>query len=312
MRAHNHRVTRFLSVLLLALAIAGPLAARTLSVGPGQSLAVPSAAAAIAAPGDRIEIAPGTYHDCAVWRADRLTITGIGPGVVIRDEICQGKAIFVTTGRDITISRLTLEHARAPDHNGAGIRVEGDNLTLHAMRFLDNENGILAAAAPASTIRIEDSLFRGNGTCAPVCAHGIYVNDLARLIILRSHFLATHIGHAVKSRAAITELIDNEIADGPGGTASYLVDVPNGGTLILKNNVLEKGPRSDNPGTAIAIGEEGVTHAGGKITVTGNDFTNDAPTRTVFVRNLSHTPALLQNNMLHGDVTPLEGPGTVR
>jgi hypothetical protein len=301
-----------LLVLFLTCLVTAPLAARTLSVGPGQALRAPSAAAAIAAPGDRIEIAPATYHDCAVWHADRLTITGTGPGVVISDRICQGKAIFVTTGRDITIARLTLEHARSPEHNGAGIRAEGGNLTLRAMRFIDNENGILAAPAPQGTIRIEDSLFRGNGICAPVCAHGVYVNDLAKLTILRSHFIDTHIGHHVKSRAAVTELIDNDIADGPTGTASYLVDVPNGGTLILKNNQLEKGPHSDNPGIAISIGEEGITHPGGNITITGNHFTNDVPTRTVFVRNLSSTPALLQNNTLKGDITPLEGPGTVR
>ena len=283
--------------------------ARTLAVGPARALHLPSQAAAIAASGDRIEIDPGTYEDCAVWRADHLTVAGTGPGVVIENRICQGKAIFVTDGTDITIARLTLRHARVPDHNGAGIRAEGGDLALRAVRFIDNEDGLLAAPAPRATIRIEDSVFEGNGVCAPVCAHGIYVNDLAKLSIIRSRFFETHDGHHIKSRARVTELIGNTITDGPRGTASYLVDLPNGGALLMRDNTLEKGPKTENTGTAIAIGEEGVTHPGGTITITGNRFTNDGPSDTVFVRNLSVSPAELRHNILIGKVIALIGPG---
>jgi hypothetical protein len=299
--------------LILLAASGGAARSRTLLVGPGRLLRLPSQAAAIAQPGDRIEIDPGVYQDCAVWRADHLTITGTGrgvdPGVIIENRICQGKAIFVTEGADITIARLTLRHARAPEHNGAGIRAEGGDLTLRAMRFIDDEDGILAAAAPRATIRIEDSVFADNGVCAPVCAHGIYVNDLAKLSILRSRFFETHDGHHIKSRARATELIGNTITDGPRGTASYLVDLPNGGALLMRDNILEKGPKTENTGTAIAIGEEGVTHPTGAITITGNRFTNDGPTETAFVRNLSSIPARLQGNVFAGKVIPLIGPG---
>ncbi len=294
---------------IFCLVASGAAQARTLLVGPGRLLHLPSGAAAIAAPGDRIEIDPGVYEDCAVWRADHLTITGAGPGVVIENRICQGKAIFVTEGASITIARLTLRHARAPEHNGAGIRAEGGDLTLRAVRFLDNEDGILAAAAPRATIRIEDSVFEGNGVCAPVCAHGIYVNDLAKLSVIRSRFFETHDGHHIKSRARVTELIGNTLTDGPRGTSSYLVDLPNGGALLMQDNTLEKGPKTENTGTAIAIGEEGVTHPNGTITLTANHFTNDGPTETVFVRNLSPIPARLRGNVFVGKVIPLIGPG---
>ena len=292
-------------------ASAGVALSRTLLVGPGRLLHLPSQAAAIAAAGDRIEIDPGTYEDCAVWRADHLTISGAGPGagVVIENRLCQGKAIFVTKGADITLANLTLRHARAPEHNGAGIRAEGGDLTLRAMRLIDNEDGILAAPMPRATIRIEDSLFAGNGVCAPVCAHGVYVNDLAKLSIVRSRFFETHSGHHVKSRARATELIDNTITDGKHGTSSYLVDLPNGGALLMRDNVLEKGPKTENTGTAIAIGEEGVTHPNGAITLTGNRFTNDGPAETVFLRNLSSIPARLRDNRFAGRVIPLIGPG---
>ncbi len=282
--------------------------ARTLAVGPARALHLPSQAAAIAASGDRIEIDPGTYEDCAVWRADHLTVAGTGPGVVIENRICQGKAIFVIDGADVTLTRLTLRHARAPEHNGAGIRAEGGDLTLRAMHLIDNEDGLLAAPAPAATILIEDSEFAGNGVCAPVCAHGIYVNDLAKLIVRNSRFLDTHSGHHIKSRARASEIIGNTIADGPRGTSSYLVDLPNGGALLMRGNVLEKGPHTENAATAIAIGEEGVTHAGA-ITLSGNRFTNDGPAKAAFVRNLSETPARLRDNHFAGAVIPLIGPG---
>ncbi len=295
--------------LVLMVAAVGRGEARTLLVGPGRLLHLPSQAAAIAATGDRVEIDPGVYEDCAVWRADHLTISGAGPGVVIENRICQGKAIFVTDGADITIAGLTLRHARAPERNGAGIRAEGGDLTLRAMRFIDNENGILAAPMPHATIRIEDSMFADNGVCAPVCAHGIYVNDLAKLSILGSRFFETHDGHHIKSRARATELIGNTITDGQHGTASYLVDLPNGGALLMRGNTLEKGPKTENTGTAIAIGEEGVTHPDGAITLTGNRFTNDGPAETVFLRNRSPIPAELRDNAFTGKVIPLIGPG---
>jgi nitrous oxidase accessory protein NosD len=286
--------------------------ARTLAVGPGQAYALPSQAAAAAADGDRIAIAPGSYSDCAVWRASRLTIAATGPGVVIRDRICQGKALFVTVGRDITVQGLTFTHARVPDGNGAGIRAEGANLTVRDSRFLDNEDGILAGAVPGSTIRISGSTFEGNGACIGACAHGVYIGGVALLRIEHSRFFANRVGHHVKSRALRTELIGNTIADGPQGTASYLVDIPNGGDLLMQGNVLEKGPHSDNPAAAIVIGAEGVTHPTRSLAITGNRFTNDQPLLTAFVRNLSTTPARLAGNVLKGPVIPLEGPGSVR
>ena len=37
-----------------------------------------------------------------------------------------------------------------------------------------------------------------------------------------------------------TEVINCDIEDGPAGTSSYLVEIPNGGTLILEGNKMQK------------------------------------------------------------------------
>jgi hypothetical protein len=304
-------LSRGLLPLCALLAVARPAAARVLLVGPTRALTAPSAAAAVAADGDTIRIDPGQYTDCAVWRANRLSVVAAGPGVVLRDRICQNKAIFVTSGRDMTISGITFEHARAPAHNGAGIRVQGANLTILNCMFLDNEDGILAAPIPTSTIRVRDSTFRGNGSCEGECAHGIYVNALALLDIAHSRFIAQHIGHNIKSRATRTVLTDNVIEDGPDGTSSYLVDVPNGGDLIMRGNTLQKGPKSDNPQVAMTIGEEGLRNPTQRIEIDDNRFRNDEPQPTIFLRNLTAVPAILRHNSFSGPVVVLDGPGAI-
>jgi hypothetical protein len=282
-----------------------PAGARTLEVGAGHALKTPSAAAAIAGAGDTIEIEPGEYVDCAVWLADGLTIVGKGSGVIVASKSCQGKGLFVTAGSDITIRNITFTRARVPDHNGAGIRAEGRNLTIVHCRFIDNENGILAANSAQSRIWISHSEFIGNGKCDPFCAHGIYVNHIGLLHIEHSRFFRTMVAHHVKSRALRTELIDNEITDGAQGTSSYLVDIPNGGSLVMERNVLEKGPNSSNRETAVSIGAEGVMQPTDELIIKVNKFTNDEAVETVFVRNLSGSHATLVGNTFRGRVVSL-------
>ncbi|MFO1057056.1 MAG: hypothetical protein U1E53_08825 [Dongiaceae bacterium] len=286
--------------------------ARTLSVGPDRAFRLPSAALAEARDGDTVSIKPGEYFDCAVVTASRITIEGEGPGVVLTDKTCQGKAILVTVGDGITVRDLTLTRARVPDANGAGIRAEGAGLTVERVRFVNNENGILAADSPESTIRVVASEFLRNGKCEQQCAHGIYVGEIALLHVEGSSFEETRVGHHVKSRARRTELIDNVIEDGRNGTASYLVDVPNGGALVMEGNRLEKGPRTENRSAAIVIGAEGVSQPTPELVIRNNGFTNDSPQETIFVRNLTATPAELTGNRLVGQVVPLAGDGTVR
>jgi hypothetical protein len=298
---------RFLSAVLL---IAAPQAARavTLQVGPGKVFQDPSAAAARAQNGDTIEIAPGTYYDCAVWRANNLTIEGAGPGVVITDKTCMGKGLFVIDGNDVTVRNLTLQRARVPDNNGAGIRAEGRNLNVDDVRFINDQDGILANPSPHSTIVVRNSDFERDGVCRRSCAHGIYVNALALLRVTHTRFFETRDGHSIKSRAARTEVIDCDISDGPKGTSSYEIDIPNGGSVLIQGNKLEKGPNAGNH-TAIAIGEEGVTQATPQILIEGNTFRNDGDFTATFTWNLTATPALLKSNKLSGSVIPLRGDG---
>ena len=261
--------------LLAALASgAAPAAARVLEAGPGKLYALPSAAIAQARAGDTVRIAPGTYADCATIAQDKLTVEGDGPGARLAGKACAGKAILVVSGKDVAIRNLTLSGARVPDRNGAGIRAEGGNLTIENVRFEDNENGLMTAAIPGARIAVLGSTFAGNGKCEPVCAHAIYAGRISALRVERSRFEATKDGHHIKSRAALTEILDTDIDDGPAGTASYLVELPNGGDLVLAGSRLRKGPRAANKTAIVSIGAEGASNATLSLRISGNTASN--------------------------------------
>jgi hypothetical protein len=287
--------------------------AATLSAGPGKRYGTPSAAIAEAEPGDTVAIYPGQYFDCAVVTVPRLTIEGVGDpaSVVLTDKTCQGKALLVIDSPDVTVRNLTLARARVPDQNGAGIRMEGGSLTVSGVRFINDQDGILTAPDPSWTLTVSDSLFERNGTCEQYCAHGIYAGGIGLLRVRNSVFRATKEAHHIKSRALRTEITGCTIEDGPTGTASYEIEVPNGGELIARNNTIEKGPKATNTSAAIVIGSEGVSQPTPDITVEDNNFTNDLPEKTIFVRNLTATEADLKGNTLHGKVQALEGDGSV-
>ena len=308
-----------LPMLLLALAqctmpmAAGPAVARTLEVGETREFKMPSEAIRAAKDGDRVVIDPGEYFDCAVVSANNLTIEGAKPdaSAVMTDKACQGKAILVTTGRDITLRNLTLQRARVPHNNGAGIRAEGANLTIERVKFINNQNGILAANNPESTITIRDSEFLRNGFCSP-CAHGIYVNQLKLLRVERSLFADTRRAHHIKSRAQRTEIIAVETRDGDSGTASYHIDIPNGGSVVVRDSTLQKGPQAENRSAVIMIGAEGVSQPTREITIENNTATNTGDYQTFLVVNMTATEAMLKGNRLTGAIKPLRGDGEVR
>ena len=281
-----------------------------LNVGPGMAFALPSDAARAAKPGDIIRIAAGTYSDCARWDADDLIIEGLGDGATITDKVCDDKGLFITRGRNITIRNITFLAAHASSHNGSGIRAEGAVLLVENSRFLDNEDGILAGDNPLSSITVRNGVFKGNGNCIAACAHGIYANHIALLRVENSEFEEQHVGHHIKSRAARTEVINNFVHDGPGGTASYLVDLPNGGSALISGNRFEKGPLSENKNAAISIGAEGprAENPPGDIAIRDNDFTNDTGVSTAFVKNYTGAPITLEVNRLTGNVIPLSVP----
>lgn len=214
----------------------GQAAARMLDVGPGRAYAAPGAAAA--RDGDTVRIAPGTYYDCALWRPNGLTIVGSGPGVVITDRACVGKAAFVVQGDNVTISGLSFARVRVVDGNGAGIRVEGQDLTVTDSRFVNNQVGILAGGRGGS-LRISGCDFDGNGVSWDGQAtHAVLAGSLDLLRIQGSSFRGARGGDQIASHARRAELVDNELVD-EGGRMSGPLPRVDGGALVFEHNTVD-------------------------------------------------------------------------
>ena len=244
------------AVLLAAVLLAAPAQAASLTVGPGRAFSTPGAAAQAAQDGDTIAIDPGEYYDCAILNRDHLTIAGTGPitgaGVVITDTTCQNKALFIVRGNDTTIRNITFTRARVADNNGAGIRMEGRDLTVESSRFINNQTGLLDGGQPGSTVRVIDCDFTDNGVrdIGPP-SPALSVGAIATLHVERSRFADSHGGAHILSGAGRTELIGNRIEDGKDGVRDALVVLTDGGSLVMADNLLRRAPGAMRANAAV-------------------------------------------------------------
>lgn len=205
-------------------------------------------------------IGEGTYLEPLVIKKNNVRI--IGSGRVIFDGInAEDKGAILTKGNNITITNIECKNISVRDQNGACIRSEGANLTVNHVYFHDSEQGILSSNS--EYLHISDSRFEKLGKNGQ--AHGVYVGS-GELVIENSQFIASvSEGHEIKSRARKTVIKNSVIASLSSGD-SRLIDVSNGGELIISDSVLEKGPQSTN-GTAIGYGLEGMKHAQNEVTI---------------------------------------------
>jgi hypothetical protein len=95
---------------------------------------------------------------------------------------------------------IEFSECQVPDENGAGIRQEGNDLTVRHCYFHHNQNGILAGTVNPSTIRIEHSEFGYNGF-GDGYTHNLYINNIDSLIFRFNYSHHAIVGHELKSRA---------------------------------------------------------------------------------------------------------------
>jgi len=282
---------------------------RVLHVGPSRALKVPSQAAHEAKDGDIIEIDAADYRgDVAVWNQNDIVIRGVGgrPHLYADGDAAQGKAIWVTHGNKIRIDDIEFSGCKVGDGNGAAIRAEGAGLTLVNTYIHDNEDGILSAPNPKSDIVIENSEFAHNGTTSG-STHGIYIGQVRNFVLRGSYFHDTVTGHHVKTRALNNYILYNRIMDYPEGTASYSIDVSNGGRTYVIGNVIEKGPRAENY-AMIAYAMEGPTNPLQELYVVGNTMVMDRSSG-LFIRSRSPNAAIVADNVMAGPGMLITGAG---
>lgn len=273
--------------LLAGLAGAQPArASTTWRVGPGEAIDRVADALQQAQDGDTIAVLPGTYRgDVAVIRQRRLHIVGLGERPVLQadGQHAEGKAIWVVRDGDITVENIAFRGCRVPSGNGAGIRFERGRLQLRGCAFHDNQMGLLSGNHGDAELAIADCQFGAAPDNPGSLPHLLYVGRIARLQLTGCLLQQGRVGHLLKSRAREATITGNRFDDGRDGQASYEVDLPNGGRVLLEGNTLVQSPLTENA-VMLSYGAEGQPWADSQLTVRGNTFINRRAQGGVFVR----------------------------
>ncbi|MCG3190502.1 MAG: hypothetical protein LKCHEGNO_03235 [Burkholderiaceae bacterium] len=289
--------------------------ARIIRVGPGRTFKHPGQVTGLVS-GDVIEVDAGVYADQeTTWTTNNLTVRGVGgrAHLVAPATIANGKGIWVTQGANMIVENIEFSGAAVSNKNGAGIRADGRDMAICGSYFHDNENGILGLNTGNGNLLIEYSEFAHNGGCEPGfgCSHNMYIGNSDRFTLRYSYSHHANVGHLVKSRARENRILYNRLMDESDGSASYNIDLPNGGLSYIIGNLLQQGPNTDNP-ALIAYGAEGLTNPSSTFYVVNNTFVNDRAQGGTFVQVSAGGTAMatLRNNLFVGPGTVVSG-GTV-
>ncbi len=176
-------------------------------------------------------------------------------------------------------SNITIENIDvmdAPDGGKvprAGVVIAGvNNITLRNMRIsgfkLHSANGVFGASGNSGTLKLENvELADNGGSGAP--EHNAYINSSsvdpnftfhARGVWSHGSFY----GHELKSRAQRTIVEGSYLAgkrsDGVTQTEAYLLDIPNGGVALVRNNIFVKNYSGNNSnGASLTFAVEGAS-----------------------------------------------------
>lgn len=251
-----------------------------------------------------IQIGAGYYNEAGVLSANSVLIKA-EKGAVVYGKAALGKGALVLKGDFTTIEGLECHSVSVPDGNGKCVRLEGKGVTLREVYFHHAQGGLLGSRKGGDII-IENSLFEhlGDGSFS----HGVYSFKPTRLIIKNSKFLNNRSGaHEIKSRSYFTKITDSVIA-APQSRDSRLLDVANGGTLVLQRNILIEGPFSENH-DMLSWGVEHSIHNEGSITINDNLFISDMKaSRLISIKN---KPELvdISSNIVIGDIKGVKQAG---
>jgi hypothetical protein len=202
----------------------------------------------------------GGWKEGLKIRANKVTILG-EPGAALYGTIVDGIGLIAAYGNDLTIKNLEIFNVHG-DGSASAIRLLGKNFTARNLRIHDCDMGFLSAGDNGA-ITLEDVVISGCGGTGGQ-AHNIYVsaNDrgtAAQFIFRRSQSLgAVGRGHLLKSRSLATT-VENSLLAMLDADSSRCIDVPGGGTVAVRNNVIQQGPKSNNRdiiGVALELSNE--------------------------------------------------------
>jgi hypothetical protein len=223
-----------------------------------------------------------------VARAGRLDGYAEAATLVTSAQVCKAlgpDGSILIGGEGLTFTGAFI--ADALGGNGAGIRDQitgAGSLRIEDSVFRGNQEGVLTGGSGNQEhVIVKNSKFLDNGNTNNNAGqeHGIYVNDAASVAIDGSLFCGQkNGGHNIKLRS-LTSMISNvqsyEGTAGPGcagiGNASRGIDLPNGGVATLSNVDLFQGAASPNF-SLVEFGAEGLKYAQNSLSLNDVAFTS--------------------------------------
>ncbi|HCY64207.1 MAG TPA: hypothetical protein DHV59_15570 [Oxalobacteraceae bacterium] len=183
---------------------------------------------------------------------------------------------LVAPSSSITIENIDIVDAPTGGNLGkAAVYVNGTaNLTLRNVRIAGFKrhqvNGIFATSNNTGTLLLENVELDGNGgSNGP--EHNAYINASKTdpnytFMVKGSWSHDSYYGHALKSRAQRTVVEGSYLAGSRAAsgaqTETYLLDVPDGGVLVARNNIFVKGYSGNNSnGASLTFGVESANPA---------------------------------------------------
>ncbi len=168
--------------------------------------------------------------------------------------------VYFGKGANITMENIDIDGGGTGRVGKAGVYVVGtENLTLRNMRIhgfrISRANGVFGGAESKGTLLLDRvQLYDNGGDSGP--EHNIYMNKSTldpnfTVKMTNSFSSSAYYGHLYKSRAQINILEGNYFKgtvpfSGEAQAENYLVEVPEGGRFVMRNNILAKNKSGDN------------------------------------------------------------------
>jgi hypothetical protein len=307
-----------LRFIVLLAALATP-AAQTYQVGPGKPYPTLASLPALA-PGDVVEVYPGTYAETKRWSnpgsaAAPIIIRGVGnprpiidaSGKNVNGVLPNPRAVFQVEASYVVLENFELRNARNGD-NGAGVRVTSFGATtvgvvLRNLKLTSCDMGLQNDSS--DNLLVESCEIAGNGTSLrDGYSHNVYLGGNRTTLQYCWIHDATN-GLNFKTRGHYAELLYNYISDSQDGEID-LVDDPVTATansnIVMIGNVVVSKPRLSgyNSTRFIHMGQDSGGNRLGTLYLFNNTLVAGDTRITFLSVNATGSSVVARNNIFVG------------
>lgn len=195
------------------------------------------------------------------------------------------KGMIETFNASVTFRGIEIANANGQgwqgEPNQAGIKLNAGtcgNFTVDCCYIHNCDDGILGGDVGTNVI-IENTEIAKCGS-ATGFSHNAYIAPCNSITVNNVLSWGAVIGHCFKTRAAQGSITALRAFDGEYGTASYLLDMPDGGDYTISNSTFSKGLHASNAPLVHYGAENQSSHPVNQLTIKNCVFINNIPLNT--------------------------------